>query len=150
MEFVDTTTVDHTPMLLVDRAGEEPFEFMFDGRPYVKPRGKTQWSLPAYVAARLLTGDRGKVWTTEGEFTFRFGLAEPDEEVMARHRISHAAIVTDPITINRDAIEGWSLDGAEPRTGKGTVVRLQGPALREVKMQMRERHAASERPAFAP
>lgn len=150
MEFVDTTTVDHTPVRLIDRAGAEPFEFMFDGRPYVKPKGKTEWTLPAFVAARLLTGDRGKVWTIEQEFTFRFGLAEPDEELMGRHRISHAAIDTDPITINHDAIEGWSLDGAEPRTGKGTVVRLQGPALREVKRAMSERLAASERPVFAP
>lgn len=149
MEFVDTTQVDHTSVLLTDRAGAAPFEFVFDGRTWVKPHGKTQWALPAWVAARLLTGDRGKVWTTDGEFTYRFGLAEPDDDLMARHRLSQAVILTDPITIDPEAIEGWSKDGAE-RTGPGTVTRLSGQALRETQRAQRERIGGAAHPAFTP
>lgn len=147
MEFVDTTQVDHTPVTLADRAGEARFEFTFDGRTWVKPQGKTTWNLPAYVATWLLKGDRCKVWTTEGEFTHRFGLSEPTDELVGK--LGHAVMVTDPITIDTSAIEGWDTRGAE-RTGPGTQIRLQGAALREAKMAQRERLGGAARPAFAP
>lgn len=147
MEFVDTTQVDHTSVPLVDRAGDIGFEFHFDGRAYVKPKGKTVWNLPAHVAVWLLKQDRAKVWTTDGEYTHRFGLAEPTDDLVGR--LGSAVIITDPLTIDTAAIEGWDTRGTE-RTGPGTQIRLTGPALREAKMAQRERLGGAARPAFAP
>lgn len=144
MEFIDTTQVDHTPVLLTDRAGEGRYEVRFDGRAWVKPQGKTTWSLPSYVAVWLLKGDRGKVWTTDGQFVHRFGLAEPTDDLVGK--LGHAVIITDPITIDTAAIEGWSLDGAEPRHGPGTEVRQ----VRGARMAQRDHLGGAARPAFAP
>ncbi|HYE59342.1 MAG TPA: hypothetical protein VD948_12595 [Rhodothermales bacterium] len=145
MEFVDTTQVDHTAVLLTDRAGEERYEFAFDGRRWVKPQGRTQWSLPRYVACWLMKRDRDKVWTTDGEYTHRFGLAEPTDDLVGE--LGSSVLITDPITIDTNAIEGWNTGSAE-RQGPGTQVRLTGAALREVRMAQRERLGGAPEAAF--
>lgn len=145
MEFIDTAaSIDHTPVLLTDRAGDGRYEFLFDGRAWVKPQGKTQWSLPSYVAVWLLKGDRCKVWTTDKQFVHRFGLAEPTDELVGR--LGHAVIITDPITPDPNVIERWSLKGAEPRSGPGTQIRQ----VRGAQMAQREHLGGAAQPAFAP
>lgn len=151
MEFVDTTQVDHTSVELADRAGTERFEFKFDGRAWIKAEGKATWNLPRYVACWLLKGNRDTVWTTDGEYTHRFGLGANEDDVqrgLIAELGKHVETIT-PITINHDAYEGWDTRGTE-RKGPGTQIRLTGPALRETLRAEREHIGGSARPAFAP
>jgi hypothetical protein len=149
MEYEDTNQVDHTPVELVDRAGEADFEVRFNGRAWIKPKGKTTWHLPAYVAVWLLKGDRAGVWTTEQGYVRRFGLGQNDDEVQARLIGLLGKRIEDitPITIDTQAIEGWSLEGAEPRNraGRDEIRRVHGATLAQ-----RERLGGAARPAFAP
>jgi hypothetical protein len=159
MDFVDTQVgVDHTPIVLVDRTGDgfKGIEYQFCGgraigdwakRTGANAAGQSLYSMPTWVAVWFLKGDKGKVWTTEGEFTYRFGLAEPTDELVGK--LGHAVIITDPITIDTSALEGWDTRGTE-RTGPGTQIRLTGAALREAKMAMRERIGGAPTPAFTP
>ena len=151
MEFVDTTQVDHSMVALEDRAGAADFEFMFDGRVYVKPKGKTTWHLPRYVAGWLLRRDRDKVWTTDGVFAHRFGLGANDESLQQElvGELGKAVEDITPITINTEAVEGWDTTGAE-REGRGTEVRrLRGPDAMAVRSAQRERLGGAAVPAFS-
>ncbi len=158
MEFVDTNEgVDHTSVELVDRAGDQPFplpggnEQMVGGQPILKRAGKRELRLPFWKAVFFLKKNSARVWTTEQEFTHRFGLGNNDEDVQARliAVLGHEFEDITPITIDTNAIEGWDTRGAE-RSGPGTQVRLTGAALREAKMAQRERLGGAARPAFAP
>ena len=152
MEFVDTTQVDHSTVELADRTGgEERFEFVFDGRPWIKPQGKATWNLPRYVACWLLKHNRDTVWTTEGAYTHRFGLGANEDAVQQSLVADLGKSVEDitPIAIDRKSVEGWDTRGTE-RTGPGTQVRLTGDALRATKAALREHIGGAARPAFAP
>ena len=142
---MDEETLDITPVKLVDRTGTAKFEKFFDGRPWIKAEGKTEWMLPRYVAEWLLKYDRDKVWTAEGEFVHRFTLAKDTDSALVDELVGRigAEILEDaPVTLNTTIVEGWDTSQVDRPKGVTTLA-ISGAALREAQQAQRARQPAA-------
>ena len=110
---------DFRTVTLVDRTGQGGAEIIYDGVRIVLPRGKTELSVPRFVAVWLLgVTTQQMVWSQEVGYTPRFGIKDMDEE-LTRELGPDAADIS-PITLDAERAEGWDTTGVE-RGGTRTV-----------------------------
>lgn len=127
-EFTDNR--DFRTVTLVDRTGQGGTEILYDGVRIVLPRGKTELTVPRFVAAWLFRVGQQMVWTTEAQFVNRFGIKDLSEDLAAE--LGPEAGDTAPIDLDTTRAEGWDTTGVD-RTDTRTV------ALNLPKSLMRER-----------
>lgn len=145
-DYDELPPLNAMPVMLKDRAGALPFEFQFDGHTWRKPRDKKGqetdvWSLPHYAAAWLLKRDRDRVHTKAGAFEHRFGLIEPDDELIAE--LGDEAMNTDPIEINVAHVEGWDVANSPLPRKKTEYIVLDGTTLNDIRRLQRDRQGGA-------
>lgn len=108
MEFANVDV--YSNVTLVDRTTLGGTEITFDHVPLVFAKGQMELTVPMFVAEWLYTasqGDKHKVWTTEGEYTHRFGVknAPPKLVALCGEHITDCS----PIVIDAGAVEGTNI-----------------------------------------
>lgn len=115
---------DFRSLILVDRAGRGGTEFIFDGVRITFPPGVVEQGCPWFVAQWLFGVNQTRVWTKDGDFTFRFGVKNAPEEFLAA--VGPEAGDTSPIEIDGNRIEGWDTTGVD--RSNATVLKVSVPA----------------------
>lgn len=119
---------DMTPVVLVDRAMLGGFEFPFDGRPRVFKKGAMKLVSFVDCARFVFTRDAVKVWTKDGRFVHRVGLEDaPGYEGIAAslaNDLGAEILDTDPIELDTERLENWSMEGADRSTGSYAIKKI--------------------------
>lgn len=105
-----------TYVTLVDRTGG-PSEFIFDGKRFTFPTAKPSRNVPVPIAEWLFRSDRARIWTTDGEFVYRYGITDGPEELITA--LGEEPFDATRITQDTARVEGWDTsvaDRGETRT----------------------------------
>lgn len=134
MEFANVDV--YTSVTLVDRTMLGGTEITFDHVPLVFTPGQMELAVPLFVAEWLYTasqGDKHKVWTTEGEYTHRFGVKNAPEKLVALC----GAHITDctPIEIDRGAVEGTNVKELRDPSEKMGLLHINVPRSELIEKQ---------------
>ena len=108
---------------LVDRVGTGGVEFIFDGKRFVLKPGKTQLTVPRFVAEWVIGRSKQMhVHTTDGAYLCRFGIKDGPEDII--EVLGPEALACDPITIDTTRVEGWDAEAQDPQRAKAKTLTL--------------------------
>jgi hypothetical protein len=140
---VEFQNVDiYSGVTLIDRTAKGGCEFIFDGIRFALKPGEVEKIVPKFVAKWLLSGDRCRVWTTEGDFVPRFAVKGSDADVQDIVDACGPEAADDSvIEIRTDLLERSAVAELDP--AKRQVRSISVPAT-----EFRERQGAGGRAAF--
>ena len=120
---------DFRTVTLVDRTGRGGTEIIFDGIRIVLPRGKSELTLPRYVAQWLFRTTQQMVWTADGRFVSRFGIKDIPEDLAAE--TGPEAGDCSAIELGSGRVEGWDTSTVDRGATQTISLNLPKSALNE-------------------
>lgn len=112
----------YASVILVDRAMTGATEFLYDGVPIVFPAGRIEMPVPQGIAEHLFVTQKERVPLTGGGFAMRFGIKDPNPELLAM--LGEECGNCDPIEIDHGRLEGWDVENHVQRPGARKVLKV--------------------------